>query len=104
MADDVPKSAKHTRRAFETASFMAGLDGTLMRLKAEDGKARTKPIKVIYDHARAIFKAGLDPTVKVGDVVILMDGRRFRVTAVKLLMAEGNPCYQEIAIDPLEAE
>lgn len=88
-------SPERIQRAFDAALLMAGVDGTLLR-KRPQGRAPSKPCRVIYDAARDVFKAPLAPAFELGDEFVLEDGSRWRVEHVDVFRRLGTNCYQQI--------
>jgi hypothetical protein len=81
--------------------LMAGISGMLWRQSAKEGQAKSKPIKVIWDASREMFKSPLDPMIAPNDLFQLTDGNVYQVARSKVLDVEGTPCYQQVWVASL---
>ena len=90
------QSAHQVRREFEGRLLSQGMGGMLERRQVPPGQPQAVPVRLLYDQARQLFGASLEPRFLPGDRFQLRDGRIFRVAASELVYVGQQPALQEI--------
>ncbi len=93
--------ASETRQAFGVQLQRYGAAGMLERKNAPRGQPGSVPIRIVFDPARGVFGALLEPRLEPGDRFQLRDGQVFGVVASEYVFVADTPCYQEIRAEPL---
>jgi hypothetical protein len=96
------REANKVIRAFEQALLLGPLQATLAAKR--DGKTVEKILKLVFDHAKGIFKTAGENKIVKGDNLRLEDGRAFEVTSVARYIVDDVVCYLEVGVQALEGE
>lgn len=93
--------AQETQQAFAQQLERFGAAGMLERKNPPRGQPPSLPIRIVFDPARGLFGALLEPRLEPGDRFQLRDGQVFGVVASEYVFVADTPCYQEIRAEPL---